>query len=42
MPKQKLAVQEVTPDGTILLDVDGEQVALGQGLAHNLWVLPDR
>jgi DtxR family Mn-dependent transcriptional regulator len=41
MPKQKLAVEEVTPDGTIVLAVDGEQVAIGQGLAHNLWVLPD-
>lgn len=41
MPKQRLAVEEVTPDGTIVLAVEGDRVAIGQGLAHNLWVLPD-
>jgi DtxR family Mn-dependent transcriptional regulator len=40
MPKQKLTVTEVTPDETIILEVEGERVVLGQGLAHNLWVLP--
>ena len=42
MPRQKLTVTEVTPDDTIILDVEGERVALGQGLAHNLWVLPSK
>jgi DtxR family Mn-dependent transcriptional regulator len=40
MPRQKLTVTEITPDDTIILDVEGERVALGQSLAHNLWVLP--
>jgi DtxR family Mn-dependent transcriptional regulator len=41
MPRRHLAIDEVTPDGTIVLTVEGAQVAIGQGLAHNLWVLPD-
>ena len=40
MPRQKLTVTEITPDDTIILEVEGERVALGQNLAHNLWVLP--
>ena len=40
MPGASLTVEEVTPDGTILLGVDGDRVPVGQGLAGNLWVLP--
>lgn len=41
MPGRELLVAEVAPDGTRTLELDGDRVALGQKLAHNLWVLPD-
>ena len=40
MPGIDLSVGEIAPDGTRVLDVDGERVALGPRLADNLWVLP--
>jgi len=40
MPGADLALLEVAPDGTRILEVGGERVALGQPLADNLWVLP--
>jgi DtxR family Mn-dependent transcriptional regulator len=39
MPGHRLEVVEIAPDGTIVLAVDGEQVAIGEHLADNLWVL---
>ena len=39
MPGYDLEVMEVAPDGTRVLEVDGERVALGTRLADNLWVL---
>jgi DtxR family transcriptional regulator, Mn-dependent transcriptional regulator len=40
MPGRMLTLVDVGPDGTRTLEVDGNQVALGQRLADNLWVLP--
>jgi DtxR family Mn-dependent transcriptional regulator len=40
MPGADLALVEVAPDGTRILEVDGEKVALGRPLADNLWVTP--
>jgi DtxR family transcriptional regulator, Mn-dependent transcriptional regulator len=40
MPGHVLTLLEVAPDGTRTLEVDGQQVALGERLADNLWVLP--
>jgi DtxR family Mn-dependent transcriptional regulator len=40
MPGHDLEVVDVAPDGTRTLAVDGEQVAVGQDMADNLWVLP--
>lgn len=40
MPGHVLTLVEVAPDGTRTLEVDGQQVALGERLADNLWVLP--
>lgn len=39
MPGHDLTVVEVAPDGTRVLEVDGDRVALGTRLADNLWVL---
>lgn len=39
MPGHELRVVEVAPDGTRVLEVDGDRVALGTRLADNLWVL---
>ena len=41
MPGHDLTLVSVSPDGTRTLRVDGSSdVALGQGLSDNLWVLP--
>ena len=40
MPGRDLTLLDVAPDGTRTLQVDGANVALGQGLADNLWILP--
>ena len=40
MPGHILTLVDVSPDGTRTLQVDGANVALGQRLADNLWVLP--
>jgi DtxR family Mn-dependent transcriptional regulator len=40
MPGRDLTLKAVAPDGTLTLEVDGDQVALGSLLADNLWVLP--
>ena len=40
MPGRDLTLVDVAPDGTRTLQVDGSNVALGQRLADNLWVLP--
>ncbi|HVF52037.1 MAG TPA: metal-dependent transcriptional regulator [Actinomycetota bacterium] len=40
MPGRDLEVIDIAPDGTRTLSVEGGQVALGAGLADNLWVLP--
>jgi DtxR family transcriptional regulator, Mn-dependent transcriptional regulator len=40
MPGYELKLVDVSPDGTRTLQVDGNNVALGQRLADNLWVLP--
>jgi DtxR family transcriptional regulator, Mn-dependent transcriptional regulator len=40
MPGYDVALTDVAPDGTRVLQVDGAQVALGPRLADNLWVLP--
>ena len=40
MPGYDLKLVDVSPDGTRTLQVDGNNVALGQRLADNLWVLP--
>ena len=40
MPGHMLTLIDVGPDGTRTLKVDGANVALGQRLADNLWVLP--
>jgi DtxR family transcriptional regulator, Mn-dependent transcriptional regulator len=40
MPGRDLILVEVAPDGTRTLSVGGAQVALGERLADNLWVLP--
>ena len=40
MPGRTLTLLDVAPDGTRTLQVDGANVALGQRLADNLWVLP--
>ena len=39
MPGHDLTLVEVAPDGTRVLEVDGDRVALGTRLADNLWVL---
>ncbi|HYO61604.1 MAG TPA: metal-dependent transcriptional regulator [Actinomycetota bacterium] len=39
MPGYDLTLVEVAPDGTRVLEVDGDRVALGTRLADNLWVL---
>jgi DtxR family Mn-dependent transcriptional regulator len=40
MPGADLKLVEIAPDGTRILEVSGERVALGQPLADNLWVTP--
>ena len=40
MPGRMITLVDVGPDGTRTLAVDGNNVALGQRLADNLWVLP--
>jgi DtxR family transcriptional regulator, Mn-dependent transcriptional regulator len=40
MPGRELEILDVAPDGTRTLAADGERVAVGRGLADNLWVLP--
>ena len=40
MPGVELTLEEIAPDGTRTLQVDGRSVALGQRLADNLWLLP--
>lgn len=42
MPGYHLELVEIAPDGTRVLEVDGDRVALGTRLADNLWVLADR
>ncbi|HEX2051255.1 MAG TPA: metal-dependent transcriptional regulator [Actinomycetota bacterium] len=42
VPGRDLRLIEIAPDGTRTLEVDGGQVGLGQRLARNLWVLPQR
>jgi DtxR family Mn-dependent transcriptional regulator len=39
-PGHDVVLTDVAPDGTRTLDVEGRQVALGQRLADNLWILP--
>ena len=39
MPGYGLRLVEIAPDGTRVLEVDGDRVALGTRLADNLWVL---
>jgi DtxR family Mn-dependent transcriptional regulator len=39
MPGHHLHLVEVAPDGTRVLEVEGDRVALGTRLADNLWVL---
>lgn len=39
MPGYDLTLVEIAPDGTRVLEVDGDRVALGTRLADNLWVL---
>lgn len=39
MPGYELRLVEIAPDGTRVLEVDGDRVALGTRLADNLWVL---
>jgi DtxR family Mn-dependent transcriptional regulator len=41
MPGYHLKIVSEAPDGTLTLEVDGAQVALGSVLADNLWVLPE-
>lgn len=41
MPGRNLKLVDEAPDGTLTLDVEGEQVALGSLLADNLWILPE-
>lgn len=41
MPGRHLRLVASAPDGTLTLEVEKEQVALGSLLADNLWVLPD-
>jgi DtxR family Mn-dependent transcriptional regulator len=41
MPGALITVVDVAPDGTRTLSLDGDKVALGQGLQKNLWVLDD-
>ena len=38
MPGNRVRVVEVSPDGTLTLDVDGVQSSLGPELADNLWM----
>jgi DtxR family Mn-dependent transcriptional regulator len=40
MPGRHLKLVAEAPDGTLTLEVEGDQVALGSLLADNLWVLP--
>ena len=40
LPGRDLKLVEIAPDGTRTLEVEGRQVALGEKLADNLWVLP--
>lgn len=40
MPGHMLKLMDVGPDGTRTLQVNGANVALGQRLADNLWILP--
>ena len=40
VPGRRVTLEEVAPDGTRTLSVDGRSVALGQRLADNLWILP--
>jgi Fe2+ transport system protein FeoA len=38
MPGGTIKVRQVAPDGTMRLDVEGREVALGAHLSDNLWV----
>ncbi len=40
MPGAQIRVRSVAPDGTMSLEVDGRNVALGAHLSDNLWVQP--
>lgn len=40
MPGRNLKLTAEAPDGTLTLEVEGSEVALGSVLANNLWVLP--
>ena len=40
VPGRDVRLEDVAPDGTRTLSVDGRSVALGQRLADNLWILP--
>lgn len=40
LPGRDLTLVDIAPDGTRTLQVDGSNVALGQRLADNLWILP--
>ena len=40
MPGRDITLVEVAPDGTRILEVDGDRAALGKPLADNLWILP--
>lgn len=41
MPGRSLRLVSEAPDGTLTLEVEGNEVTLGSVLADNLWVLPD-
>lgn len=41
MPGRRLRLVSEAPDGTLTLEVEGKEVALGSLLADNLWVLPE-
>lgn len=40
VPGASVEVRSVGPDGTLMLDVDGEPASLGPHLADNLWMEP--
>lgn len=40
MPGARINVKSVGPDGTRMLDVEGNSASLGSNLADNIWVEP--